>query len=50
MANTHKEIVTGTNGSGKDVWIVVTIDVNGNWIWQEHFTNKAEAESWLKYA
>lgn len=47
---THKELHEGTAGNGTTIWLVVTINEQGDWIWQERFTNLKEAQSWLKYA
>ena len=46
----HKELHTGVNGSGNTVYLVVTVNAQGQWVWIERFDSKAEAESWLKYA
>ncbi len=48
---THKEMHEGINGSGNAVYLVVTVcDETGRWLWQERFTNKQEAEHWMKWA
>ena len=47
---THKEMHEGMNGSGQKIHMVVTVGANGRWVWIESFTNKAEADSWIKYS
>ena len=47
---TIKEIHEGIGGNGNPVWIVATVNAAGDWIWQEIFSTKAEALSWMKYA
>jgi len=47
----HKELNEGLSGSGHKVWMVCTVNnVTGAWKWVERFDNKAEAESWMKWA
>jgi hypothetical protein len=46
----HKEINTGLSGSGKTVWMVCTVCVNGSWKHVERFDNEAEARHWMKWA
>lgn len=51
MTSTRKEMVEGIDGTGRTMWMVVTVDVEtGRWIWTERFTSKREAECWMKWA
>jgi hypothetical protein len=47
---TKKELHEGVSGNGQTIWIVATVNEQGQWIWQEQFKNKKEAQSWIKYA
>ena len=48
---THKELHNGVGGNGATQYMVVTVcDATGRWLHTETFTNKAEAESWMKFA
>jgi hypothetical protein len=44
-----KEIHHGYDGSGKKIFIVVTVK-DGLWIWQERFKSEKEAIAWMRYA
>lgn len=44
-----KEKHNGVNGSGNQVFLIVTVQ-NNEWIWIETFTNEAEADNWMKWA
>jgi hypothetical protein len=46
----HYELHDGINGSGKIIYLVVAVDAQGNWGFIHYFTNKAEAECWMKWA
>jgi len=50
MEANKKELHEGVAGNGDTTWVVATVDSKGNWIWQEVFKCKAEAEAWIKYA
>ena len=45
-----KELREGINGSGHTMWMVVSVDADGNWKHIEYFDSKAEALCWLQYA
>jgi hypothetical protein len=46
----RKELHKGINGSGQTIYLVVTVDESGRWIWTERFNSKPEAECWMKWA
>lgn len=46
----HKELHEGIGGNGSTVWLVVTVNENGQWVWTERFDNELEAKAWVKYA
>jgi len=48
--NVTKEMHEGINGSGKTLYMVVTVCTQtGRWLHSEDFTNKAEAMHWMKW-
>ena len=50
-AHKHNEMSEGVGGNGNAIYLVNTIcNLTGRWLHTERFTNKAEAESWLKFA
>lgn len=47
----QKELVEGMNGSGQTTWTVAVINPQtGYWLHTDTFTNKQEAELWMKWA
>lgn len=43
------ELHEGVAGNGATTYLVVAVNVFGNWTYTHHFTNKAEALAWMKY-
>ena len=47
---TRKELHEGIDGSGHKLFMVVTLNAAGRWVWIERFTNEAEARNWIRWA
>lgn len=44
------ELHEGVAGNGSTIYLVVAVDSEGKWIHTHRFTNKAEAQHWMKWA
>ncbi len=45
-----KELHEGIAGNGSKIFLVVTVNPAGRWLWIERFTSEAEALNWIKWA
>ena len=46
----RKELHEGIAGNGSKIWLVVTVDDSGAWVWIDRFDTLAEAQNWIKWA